>query len=70
MAGTRRPYRATVYLPGHGEGGQLIAVARVSAASEGGLDRALARWLDEGYEARRWEELHLPLEGGTDGQPA
>lgn len=63
MAGTRRPFRATVYLPGHGEGGQLIPVARVSAASEDGLNRALARWLEQGYEARAWEEVPLPLEG-------
>jgi hypothetical protein len=66
MAGTPRPFRATVYLPGHGEDGQLVVVARVSAASEEGLARALARWLDQGYEARRWEELHLPLEADTE----
>lgn len=56
-----RPYRAIVYLPGHDDGGRLVAVAKVSAASPEGLDRALARWLDDGYEAKRWLEVPLPL---------
>jgi len=56
-----------VYLPGHGEGGVLVSVAKVSAASEAGLDKALARWLDQGYEAKRWLEVPLDLEGETDG---
>lgn len=58
-----RPYRAIIYLPGHGEGGRLVSVAKVSAASEAGLDRALRRWLDQGYEAKRWLEVPLELEG-------
>ncbi|MEO1961520.1 MAG: hypothetical protein ABGW82_11230 [Paracoccus sp. (in: a-proteobacteria)] len=39
----------------------------MSAGSREGLEKALARWLDQGYEAKRWEEVPLPLEGDDDG---
>lgn len=63
MAGTKRPYRATIFLPGQGEGGALVSCATVSAATEAGLAKAVARWTSQGYEARAWEEIPLPLEG-------
>lgn len=43
-----------------------MSVAKVSAASQKGLDRALKRYLAEGYVAVGWEEVPLPLEGPTE----
>lgn len=56
-----RPFRATVYLPGHAEGGRPVSVAKVSAASEEGLKRALEKWLALGYTQASYEEQTLPL---------
>lgn len=61
-----RPYRAVVYLPGHDEAGRGVSVAKVSAASQEGLDKALERYLAEGYVAVGWEEVPLPLNGDDD----
>lgn len=58
----RRPFKADVWLPGHNEQGRGIIVTKVSAGSEEGLDRALTRWLDQGYVVRRYEDLELDLE--------
>lgn len=60
--GKPRPFRATVYLPGHQEDGAPVVVANVSACTEGGLARALAKWLEDGYVAVGYEELTLPLD--------
>lgn len=57
-----RPFRATIYLPGHGEDGRWIAVRKISAASEAGLERALEPWLAQGYRRVAYEEVPLPLE--------
>lgn len=57
-----RPFRAVVYLPGHGEGGHLVSVKVVTAATEEGLARALERWTVQGYETKSWEEVALPLD--------
>lgn len=64
-----RPFRAVVYLPGHDEHGRGVAVAKVSAASQEGLDRALEKWRAEGYAVTAYEEVPLELEmddGHTD----
>lgn len=63
MAGTSRPYRATIYLPGHDEAGRLVVVRRLSAASEAGLEQAMAPWKADGYVAVAYEVIPLPLEG-------
>lgn len=60
--GTPRPFRATVYLPGHDEQGRGVVVTKVSAASAEGLARALDRWETEGYAITRYQVLELPLE--------
>lgn len=65
MAGTPRPYRATIYLPGHDEAGRLVVVRRLSAASQGGLDNQIKPWTDDGYVAIAYEVMELPLEGLT-----
>lgn len=57
-----RPYRAVVYLPGTGEGGRLVSVRTVTAASQAGLEKALAPWLAQGYERKAWVEVPLDLE--------
>lgn len=59
-----RPYRAVVYLPGHDETGRGVAVAKVSAASQDGLERACKKWRDEGYAVTAYEEVPLDLSGG------
>lgn len=64
--GTRRPFRATVYLDGHGEDGRLVKIASVSASTEANLAKALVHWTGHGYLIRRWENVPLPLEGLTD----
>lgn len=63
--GTPRPYRATIYLPGHDEAGRLVAVRRLSAATQEGLERAMAPWLAEGYLPVAYEVIELPLELDT-----
>jgi hypothetical protein len=55
-----------VYLPGHDERGRGVAVAKVSAASQEGLDRALKKWRDAGYAVSAYEEVPLDLEGLDD----
>jgi hypothetical protein len=65
-----RPYRAVVYLPGHDDEGRGVAVAKVSAASQEGLDKALTRWRAEGYAVAAYEEVPLPLDGENDGKQA
>lgn len=63
MAASRpRPFRATVYLPGHDEGGHEPVAAKVSAATRQGLETALEPWLADGYRVKRYEVLELPLE--------
>lgn len=57
-----RPYRAVVYLPGHDEQGRGVAVAKVSAASLEGLEKALKRWRAEGYAVAAYQEVPLELE--------
>lgn len=58
----RRPFKASVLLPGQGEGGRPVHVRTVTAATQEGLDRALARWVADGYAVAAWEDLELPLE--------
>lgn len=58
-----RPFRAVVYLPGHDEHGRGVAVAKVSAASLEGLERACEKWRDQGYAVAAYEEVPLDLEG-------
>jgi len=58
---TRRPFRATIYLPGHDETGHGVAVAKTSASSEHLLTLALQPWLDAGYHVVRYEVLSLDL---------
>lgn len=60
-----RLFRATVFLPGRGEGGRLIPAATVSAKTQAGLEQALKRWKDQGYEYRAWEEVPLEFDTGT-----
>jgi hypothetical protein len=60
-----RPFRATVYLPGHDEAGRGIVVTKVSAATRENLDALLEGWETRGYAITRYEVLHLPLEGTT-----
>lgn len=57
-----RPFRATVYLPGHGEDGRWIAVRKISAATQEGLEKALEPWLAQGYRRVAYEVPPLPLE--------
>lgn len=59
-----RPFRATIYLPGHGEDGHLIPVRKVSASTEANLERVLDRYRAEGYAVVAYEEVPLPLEEG------
>lgn len=56
-----RPFRATVYLPGHDEDGQEPVATKVSAASREGLESALEPWLAQGYRVKRYEVLTLDL---------
>jgi hypothetical protein len=56
-----RPYRATVYLPGHDETGHGVVVAKVSAATQAGLERVLAPWRSHGYQVRAYEVMTLDL---------
>lgn len=60
-----RPFRATVYLPGHDEQGQGVVVGKASAATPEALEATLARhgW-DTGYAVTRYEVLELELETG------
>lgn len=51
-----------VYLPGHGEDGRWIAVRKVSAATEEGLEHALEPWIAKGYRRVAYEEVQLPLD--------
>jgi hypothetical protein len=46
-----RPYRATVYLPGHDETGKAPVVRRLSVAT----------WLAQGYRVKSYEVLTLPI---------
>ena len=57
-----------MYLPGHDESGRGVAVAKVSAASQEGLDKALEKWRDQGYAVAAYEEVPLPLEGPDDAE--
>lgn len=61
-----RPFRAVVYLPGHDEHGQGVAVAKVSAASLEGLTKATKKWVGDGYAVAAYEEVPLDLEGDRD----
>jgi hypothetical protein len=56
---TERPFRATVYLPGHDEGGHEPVATKVSAATREGLEKALEPWLADGYRVKRYEVLSL-----------
>ena len=58
-----RPYRATIYLPGHGEDGRLVPVRKVSAATEAGLEKVLARYRAEGYAVVAYQEVPLEYPG-------
>lgn len=57
-----RPFRATVYLPGHDESGRWVKVRTCSAATQEGLERALEPFLAQGYRRTAYEVLELPLE--------
>lgn len=57
----RRPYRAHVFLPGHGEGGVRVLVTRVACCSQKALEEAVTRYRDEGYWVTAWEELEMDL---------
>lgn len=57
-----RPFRATVYLPGHDESGHEPVATKVSAATQEGLERALEPWVADGYRVKRYEVLSLDLE--------
>jgi hypothetical protein len=59
--GRKRPFRATVYLPGHDENGHGVVAAKVSATTQANLDRALEGYLVDGYAITRYEVLELPL---------
>lgn len=63
----KRPFRATVYLPGHDEEGHGIVVAKVSATTQANLGRALEGYLVDGYAITRYEVLELPLGAPGDG---
>lgn len=56
-----RPFRATVYLPGHDEEGRGVVVAKRSAASQEGLEKALGTYVADGYPITRYEVLELDL---------
>ena len=56
-----RPFRATVYLPGHDEAGHEPVATKVSASTQEGLDTALEPWLAQGYRVKRYEVLTLDL---------
>lgn len=56
-----RPFRATVYLPGHDESGRSPVVRKVSASTEAGLTHAIDRYVREGYRVRAYETLTLDL---------
>lgn len=67
----RRPYRATIYLPGHDETGKAPVVRKITAATQGGLSDAISQYIDDGYRVRSYEVLTLPLdieEGDHGGQ--
>lgn len=63
-----RPFRAHVFLPGHGERGERVLVRKVSAASQEALDTILERYRVDGYWIGAWEECALPLETSS-GEP-
>lgn len=67
--GTARPFRGTVYLPGHDEDGHGVAVAKVSASTQANLDKALDRYRAEGYHVRTYEVLALPGLDNLDNPP-
>lgn len=69
MAATARPFRATVYLPGHDEAGHGVPVAKVSAATAEGLERVLAPWREDGYQVKAYEVLTLELPGLDETGP-
>ena len=64
-----RPFRGTVYLPGHDEAGHGVAVAKVSASTQANLDKALDRYRAEGYHVRTYEVLALPGLDNLDNPP-
>lgn len=57
-----RPFRATVYLPGHTEEGAGVAVGKIARATEESLNEACAAWEVDGYAVVRYEVLELDLE--------
>lgn len=61
--GQARPFRAHVFLPGHGENGERVLVRRVSTATQEALDAILERYREDGYWIGAWEEQMLPLGG-------
>lgn len=63
--GVQRPFRATVYLPGHTEEGNGVVVTKVSTSTREALELILEPWAADGYAITRYEVLHLPLEGAT-----
>lgn len=51
------------------EDGTWVAVRKVSAASEAGLEKALKFWTSQGYRVVAYEEVALPLEEGQGAPP-
>jgi hypothetical protein len=67
--GSPRPFRATVYLPGHTEEGHGVAVGKIARATLEALNAALEPWEADGYAIVRYEVLALPLEVETPCNP-
>jgi len=57
-----RPWRATVYLPGHLEDGRLVVWRRLAYATEEARDARMAGWEEEGFVVQRYEVLELDLD--------
>ena len=56
-----RPFRATVFLPGHDESGRSPVVRKVATTTQEALDASLDRYKAEGYRVKSYEVLPLPL---------
>lgn len=55
-----RPFRATVYLPGHDDAGRGVVRAKIACTTEDHLNTAMAAWKAQGYMVTAYEVLQLP----------
>lgn len=60
--GRGKPWRATVYLPGHTEEGHGIAVGKIARTTQEALVEACAAWERDGYVVVKYR-TEEPLPG-------